>query len=367
MRPAVVGAALVLVAAMAGVGGLAWTAFSRSSARTREAARIARAEERAANDRAHPERAGARGRTYGPAAPRDAPWANTDDRGEPRGPDAPGDPDGPGASGPRAGVPSPGSPGGGVEPGPPGSPGGPGAAAARGAPGGGFPPAPVAAGSACPARMADIGPFCIDTTEVTNVMYSPFLAAKPSAALQRAACAWNVDYTPSGGPPASDTRPVVGVDWCDAWLYCAWSGKRLCGHIGGGSNPTGDFADAASSEWYDVCSNGGTSAFAYGDAFDATKCAHGGEDGGAYVHANSIPTCVGTAKPFDAVFDMSGNAGEWEDSCSGEVGAGDVCRVRGGGPPNAPTEGSCAMDELVRRDQASKAVGFRCCADRTPK
>ena len=128
--------------------------------------------------------------------------------------------------------------------------------------------------------MADIGSSCIDATEVTNVMYGAFLAAKPSAALQPAACAWNVDYTPSGGPPASDTRPVVGVDWCDAWLYCAWSGKRLCGHVGdGGNNPTDAFANASMSEWYGVCTNGGASAFAYGDTFDGAKCAHAGEGG----------------------------------------------------------------------------------------
>ncbi len=288
----------------------------------------------------------------------DAPPLAADEDDDPGGPEAPIDGGKAGGGGPRAGVPGLGQPGGGVDPGPP---VGPGAASPRGAPGGGFfAPAPLATGSACPARMTGIDSFCVDTTEVTNVLYGAFLAAKPSAALQPAACAWNVDYTPSGGPPASDTRPVVGVDWCDAWLYCAWSGKRLCGHVGdGGNNPTAAFADASTSEWYAVCTNGGTSAFAYGDTFDGAKCAHGGEDGGTYAHASSIPSCVGNTPPYDAVFDMSGNAWEWEDSCSGERGAGDLCRVRGGGPPGS-SEGSCAMDELARRDQASRTVGFRC-------
>ena len=366
MRGAVLGAAALMAAAIAGVGALSWTAFSRPSGKTREDAGATRADERAAIEPARPRNPnGARA-----WRPMDAPPSAADeDDDRPRWaaasswaevPSAVGNPAG---GGPRARVPGLGPPGGGVEPG---SPVGPGAASPRAAPAGGFPPAPLEKGSACPARMADIGSFCIDTTEVTNVLYGAFLAAHPSSTLQPAACAWNVDYTPSGGPPASDTRPVVGVDWCDAWLYCAWSGKRLCGHVGDGdNNPTGAFADASMSEWYDVCTNGGASAFAYGNGFDSAKCAHAG-DGGVYVHANSIPSCVGTTAPYNTVFDMSGNAGEWEGSCSGEQGGGDLCRVRGGGPLGS-SQGSCAMDELARRDQASEAVGFRCCTGRAPK
>ncbi len=356
MRGAVIGAAALLAASIAGLGALAWKiASSGPSGKTRDA-RATRTDDRAANKPARPRSA---------RAPRmfDAPRIAADDGDEPRGPEAPGDVGNP-TGGHRAGVPGLDEPGYGVEPG---APAGPGAASPHAALGGGFPPAPLETGSACPARMADIATFCVDTTEVTDVMYGAFLAAKPSRALQPAACSWNVDYTPSGGPPPSDTRPVVGVNWCDAWLYCAWSGKRLCGHVGdGGNNPTDAFANASTSEWYDVCTNGGASAFAYGDSFDGTKCAHAGEDG-TYVHASSIPSCVGTTPPYDAVFDMSGNAGEWENSCSGEQGGGDLCRVRGGGPPGSSTEGSCAMDELARRDHASKSVGFRCCAERGSK
>ena len=76
------------------------------------------------------------------------------------------------------------------------------------------------------------------------------------------------------------------------------------------------------------------------------------------MHASSIQSCVGTTPPYDAVFDMSGNAGEWEDSCSGERGGGDLCRVRGGGPPGSSSEGSCAMDELARRDQRLPGRGL---------
>jgi formylglycine-generating enzyme required for sulfatase activity len=361
MRASVLGVAVLMAAGIAGVGALAWTTISRPSGKARGGAPAARAESEPARPR---KPSGSRAtRTVGLAEVPEAPWSADDDRDEPGGTDAPSDASHPGRDGPRTGAVGPGQPGSGVEPG---APAGPGAASPRAAPGGGFAPAPLEPGSACPARMADIGSFCIDTTEVTNVLYAAFLAAKPSAALQPAACAWNVDYTPSGGPPASDTRPVVGVSWCDAWLYCAWSGKRLCGHVGdGANNPTTAFADASMSEWYAVCTNGGATAFAYGDTYDGAKCQHADEDGG-YVHASSIPSCVGTKPPYDTVFDMSGNAGEWEGSCSGDQGAADLCRVRGGGPPGS-SEGSCAMDELQRRDQASRAVGFRCCAAHGPR
>ena len=361
MRGAVLGAAVLMAASSAGIGALLWKiAFSGPSGKTREGARATPADNRAANKPSRPKKPnGARA-----ARTIDTPRIAADDGDEPGGPEAPSDGSNPAGGSHRAGVPGLDQPGYGVELDPPGEPG---AASPRAALGGGFPPAPLETASACPARMAGIGSFCVDTTEVTNVMYGAFLAAKPSGALQPATCAWNRDYTPLGGPPASDTRPVVGVDWCDAWLYCASAGKRLCGHVGdGGNNPTDAFANASTSEWYDVCTNGGTSAFAYGDTFDGAKCAHAGEDG-TFVHASSIPSCVGTTTPYDAIFDMSGNAGEWEGSCSGEQGGGDLCRVRGGGPPGSSSEGSCAMDELARRDHASKAVGFRCCADRGPQ
>ena len=63
----------------------------------------------------------------------------------------------------------------------------------------------------CRAWMADIGSFCIDTTEVTNVMYGAFLAAKPSRALQPAACAWNVERGDSAVGSAHEDMVYITV------------------------------------------------------------------------------------------------------------------------------------------------------------
>jgi formylglycine-generating enzyme required for sulfatase activity len=210
--------------------------------------------------------------------------------------------------------------------------------------------------------MVDVGSFCIDATEVTNASYKAFLDAQPNRRLQPAACAWNLDYTPTGGPPPADKRPVVGVDWCDAWLYCAWSGKRLCGTMGGGNNSPGAYNDPNRSEWHHVCTNGGTTQFAYGDTFDGTKCAH--SEDGSLAPAGGIASCVGNTSPYDQVYDMSGNAWEWEDSCAGSAGAPDLCRVRGGGQHSSSAEVSCSMDYLAKREATFRTVGVRCCAPR---
>jgi hypothetical protein len=71
------------------------------------------------------------------------------------------------------------------------------------------------------------------------------------------------------------------------------------------------------------------------------------------------------------VFDLSGNVGEWEDSCTGYENLRDSCRVRGGSYVsfnfNCLRQGDdlqlrCATGEdfgFARRDVAGP--GFRCC------
>jgi formylglycine-generating enzyme required for sulfatase activity len=373
MRGTVIGAAVILAAGIAGVGAFAWSAISGGSGSRSRPVKITHDDDRAAPRRDEGSKTGGtRERTRAgraaaavddPAEAPEAPKLAAD-----RGDDGAASPGSPGGRVGPAGRPL----GGGVvDPALPFNPGARAAGAAGpGAPGAGspspFPAAPPGdAGSACPAGMVDVGAFCIDANEVTNSAYRAFLDARPNRRLQPQACQWNLEYTPAGGPPPADNRPVVGVDWCDAWLYCAWSGKRLCGRTGGGNNAPGAFADASRSEWFNVCTNGGTSAYSYGDTFDGTKCAHAGDDG-TLAPVGAIASCVGTTPPYDQVYDMSGNAWEWEDSCAGEAGEKDLCRVRGGGTHSSSAEVSCSMDYLARREQTFKTVGIRCCANRRP-
>jgi len=212
-----------------------------------------------------------------------------------------------------------------------------------------------------------IGAYCIDSTEVTNADYARFLATDAGAA--PIACASNATYVPGGGtwpPPAgSDALPVVGVDWCDAYVYCAWIGKRLCGAIGGGGTPYDAYADAAASQWYRACSNGGALAYPYGAAYDALACNGKDRDAGALVDAGSIATCAGGASA--SLRDMSGNVYEWEDSCDRDAGMSDNCRIRGGGwltpGPPANVNLSCTGSgvAMARGADGFVDVGFRCC------
>jgi formylglycine-generating enzyme required for sulfatase activity len=153
------------------------------------------------------------------------------------------------------------------------------------------------------------------------------------------------------------------VDWCDAYAYCKWAEKRLCGKIGGGANAWDDFADPTKSEWQNACSAGGTRTFPYGDTYMASAC-NGRETGPnetAPVESNA--TCEG---PFAGLFDLSGNVREWEDSCYEATGPEDLCRSRGGSWHSLyDTALSCSLTESMydNREEQSSAQGFRCCAD----
>jgi formylglycine-generating enzyme required for sulfatase activity len=216
--------------------------------------------------------------------------------------------------------------------------------------------------------MVHIANFCIDSTEVTVQQYTQFLAAKAGdLSGQPPKCLWNNSFVPSNWPPpGTDTQAVKGVDWCDAYMFCAWAGKRLCGNADGGSSDPGNGTNPAVSEWFKACShnNDGLHSYPYGLTYDPKAC--NGKDYDAGHPLPSLSTCQGG---YPGLFDMSGNVIEWEDSCEitppeagDQTGQSDFCDIRGG---------SFLLDvNLVRCDEGFSTArgnggpdnGFRCCS-----
>jgi formylglycine-generating enzyme required for sulfatase activity len=214
--------------------------------------------------------------------------------------------------------------------------------------------------------MVDLGAYCIDSTEVTNAHYQDFLDAgvELQAVTGPAYCSWNTSYIPTTWPPPPTTKdqPVAFVDWCDAYAYCQWAGKRLCGAIGGGPADFGSAGDDTQ-EWYSACANGTGTAYTYGDVYDPIRC--NGQDLGVgnVVPVASLTDCHGTLAPFTAVHDMTGNVREWEDACTGQNGANDTCRRRGGSFMSPQAVMVCDDSSYnATRDAAAAQTGIRCCS-----
>jgi formylglycine-generating enzyme required for sulfatase activity len=201
----------------------------------------------------------------------------------------------------------------------------------------------------------------MDSTEVTNAEYAAFLAAGHPTSGQAAWCAWNTTYTPSGAWPSAgrDAYPVEYVDWCDAFAYCEWAGKHLCGRIGGGANGYTDFRDATRSEWFNACTAGGTRTYPYGSTYGGTTCNGSDNAASGTLPAGSMSTCEGG---FPGLYDLSGNVWEWEDSCREADGAADSCRFRGGSREVSGTVIACAFGVAGARNFSSLGLGLRCCA-----
>jgi sulfatase modifying factor 1 len=153
------------------------------------------------------------------------------------------------------------------------------------------------------------------------------------------------------------------VDWCDAYAYCAYAGKRLCGAIAGGPSTLASLADKNVDAWYSACSGGGAKTYPYGSTYSTGTCNdYEGKANGTRAVA-SYSGCVGG---YPGIFDMAGNAYEWEDACAVSVGPSDGCIIRGGSWYFSGAKyGHCAdyfNDYTVKRSDAFNDTGFRCCS-----
>ena len=220
--------------------------------------------------------------------------------------------------------------------------------------------------------------YCIDTTEVTNAQFREFIEAPGEPYEAPPTCPSKSDDAgyrrPSPVSEASEKNKPVhrGVTWCFAYAYCKWAGKRLCGKIGGGPSTS---ASNLSSEWTFACANGrDENPFPYGDTYDKARCNTDpvpGEVFSATVDVASKTGCHGLKAPHDAIFDMSGNVGEYEDQIEAHATPLPSQTLRGGwaGSVNYADAGGASVQCDVTAipfgiaTDAFEDVGFRCCAD----
>ena len=220
--------------------------------------------------------------------------------------------------------------------------------------------ADAATAAACPSRrgpkMVEVGGYCIDTTEVTVADYVPFAAAVgvlPAAE----PCRWVTSLEPDdlAAQQKNPARPIVNVNFCHASLYCTWAGKRLCGSVGGGRVALGEAgADPHTNQWLRACTHDGRQPYPYGKTVAVDAC-----PGNKVGPVATRKACSG---PYEGLFDMVGNVGEWVDGCEEGNPAGaqhDACIVLG--EENTQGEASCYDRTEVSRYQVSPYLGFRCC------
>ena len=234
-------------------------------------------------------------------------------------------------------------------------------APAAGAGGGGCdcpPEMPTCEGGQCTVRgptMVPVNDFFMDSTEVTIAHYNEFLAAKgDDVSGQPAFCSWNLKYAPEPGEVSDELAlPMSYVDWCDAWAFCAWADKRLCGKIGGGSLTDAEVTESTLSQWSRGC--GGPNADTHPSIGGVYQTCN---DNGAGLFAAGS-TCEGS---YAGLFDTQGNAAEWVDSCAENSGAADICLSLGGSYTGLGLDYCDEVPTEWARSDRYDPLGFRCCS-----
>jgi formylglycine-generating enzyme len=170
---------------------------------------------------------------------------------------------------------------------------------------------------------------------------------------------WDVLWTKYNNDKTTfGPKPVLGIDWCEARLYCAHAGKMLCG------TPTGGVVDTSLPDWgaetelaqaciantQDPPTSGCVTT--QGTCTNSLDCA---------VAANA--GCVGSI----GLLHTQSNAVELENNCTddGPPHSDDKCRLRAFTYADGGTVAQCSefsMEEVDRGDQQWQG-GVRCCWD----
>lgn len=201
--------------------------------------------------------------------------------------------------------------------------------------------------------------FWIDIHPVTNRVYDRFLHAVQDDSHLHQWChpeePPHKDHHPSNWDRVENhdlDRPVVGVDWWDAWAYSRWAGKRLPTEV----------------EWEIACRAETTTEYSFGDDFanlHKYACFNQTLDHGTCLVAQHLPNPWG-------IYDMHGNVDEWcedwfedrgWDVARGGGGPADRCCHRGGcfnsAAANLRSSRRRGSDPKTRRG----GLGFRCVMD----
>ena len=232
-------------------------------------------------------------------------------------------------------------------------------------------------------------PFCIDAFEVTWADYKPFVdgielvATEDFEQWRGPSCAFQQQlrdvftaeddttffYIWDNLTSDDDLKPAVGMNWCEARIYCESKGRHLCGGLDGGPD---DGSDSVS-QWVAACSNFNAVDFSYGEPYQMAACYTEGcatPPDPPPVDYHSLwpaePNACGNLA-FPGIYNMNGNVSELVDNCQPDPRAegdpsADICKPRGS-DCNGTMFSVCTAvhNNDVQRKDRGNYIGFRCC------